>query len=292
MALTVALAAPSCSNPDNETPGGGFAISATDLNPSPAPSGSHPDADPWTVEVAHVDPDAEEITVHRQLPPGAEIEPVPVGLSSRPGQSPDPEERSDAQGSELTPIPSPGLSWGSALVGDNWVFDNPTVIGSPLAFLVVENRGEWLKVMAPVRPNHQEGWIRADQVTITRHRWHLTVNVTTNHLQVWNGDELVRETGIVDGKPSTPTPLGRFYVNEMQEKYPSSPYGSFIISTNGFSDTLERFGGEVPIFAIHGTPYEESIGSDISNGCIRIPNPTIEWMAENLPVGTPVDVVS
>ncbi len=296
IALVLLSGTLACSGePGGGTPGEGFAIPATELVPPPIAAGGHPDPDPWTVEVARVEPDTEEITVHRRLPTGAVLEPV-VLHSSRGGSGPDlalsPGENAESQGSGLTPIPSPGLSWGSALVDGNWVFDNPTLIGSPLVFLVVENRGEWLKVRAPVRPNHQEGWIRADEVTITRHRWHVTVDVTDNQLQVWNGDELIRETGTVDGKPSTPTPLGRFYINEMQEKYPASAYGSFILSTNGFSDTLERFGGEVPIFAIHGTAYEGSIGSDISNGCIRIPNPVIEWMAATLPVGTPVDVIS
>jgi hypothetical protein len=191
----------------------------------------------------------------------------------------------------LSPIPSPALSWGSAEIGGHWMFDNPTKIGNPLVFLVVGSKDDWLEVQVPARPNQQTGWIHRDDVTVEHHRWHAEVNATTNRLRVWEGDELKVDTAVVAGTEYTPTPVGRFYINERQQHYPTSAYGSWILSTNGFSNALERFGGEVPIFALHGTPYAESVGQDLSNGCIRIPNPIVEMLATEMPLGTPVDVV-
>ena len=41
-------------------------------------------------------------------------------------------------------------------------------------------------------------------------------------------------------------------------------------------------------YLLHGTPYTESIGRPSSHGCIRLGDDDIEWLYENVPVGTPV----
>jgi hypothetical protein len=261
----------------------------------------HPPANRWIVEVAWVNSDLDEITIRSEAPdsvrvadpdrPKSSAHPDSVTLAEVP--APDlASQEATAAALPLTPIPSPGLSWGSTAVGDTWVFENPTVIGSPLAFLVVEDAGDWLRVQFPSRPNHQTGWISADDVHIERHDWHAEVNITTNRLRVWKGDEVMVDTAVVAGTQYTATPLGRFYINEKQRTDSWSAYGSWILSTNGFSDVLERFSGDVPIFALHGTSAPWTVGQDLSNGCIRMPNEHVELLAEQMPIGTPVDIVA
>jgi lipoprotein-anchoring transpeptidase ErfK/SrfK len=41
-------------------------------------------------------------------------------------------------------------------------------------------------------------------------------------------------------------------------------------------------------YLFHGTPYANSIGSSVTHGCIRLNDDDIEWMYENVPVGTRV----
>ena len=41
-------------------------------------------------------------------------------------------------------------------------------------------------------------------------------------------------------------------------------------------------------YLFHGTPYANSIGSSVTHGCIRLADDDIEWMYENVPVGTRV----
>jgi hypothetical protein len=41
-------------------------------------------------------------------------------------------------------------------------------------------------------------------------------------------------------------------------------------------------------YLFHGTPYANSIGSSVTHGCIRLQDDDIEWMYENVPVGTRV----
>jgi len=41
-------------------------------------------------------------------------------------------------------------------------------------------------------------------------------------------------------------------------------------------------------YLLHGTPHEETIGTAATHGCIRLKGDDIEWLFENVPVGTKV----
>lgn len=41
---------------------------------------------------------------------------------------------------------------------------------------------------------------------------------------------------------------------------------------------------------IHGTNQPETIGRDVSHGCIRVHNDVIRGLARLLPLGTPVEI--
>lgn len=255
--------------------GGGFRLSADQLQREVE---VEPATD-WTVEIATAKPDVAAVTAFAAPPPELGIDDAPPDPTTLPG-------------AQLSAIPGPEPNATSAQVLGGWSFNNPTYFDNALVFLVTENHGDWLKVKVPTRPNLQEGWIKASDVDLTTSQWHAELNVTTNTLKVWNGDELVVETGTVDGKTSSPTPLGEFYFNERIERYPSSAYGSWILSTNAYSDSLEVFDEGLPVYAVHGTPNESQIGSDISNGCTRVPNAVIERLAAEMPMGSPLTVVA
>jgi lipoprotein-anchoring transpeptidase ErfK/SrfK len=269
------LVAASCAQSASEI-GRGFAVSGDDLrNPPPV---TEPPED-WTVEVATAKPEVAVVEAFREPPQDSGVTQVPPDPSTLPG-------------AHLSPIPGTTPNVGSAQILGGWSFNNPTYFGNPLVFLVTEKHGPWLKVMVPTRPNQQEGWIPADKVDLSTTEWHAEINVTNNSLKVWNGEELVADTSIIDGKASSPTPLGRFYFNEKIERSPTSAYGSWIFSTNAYSDSLEVFDDGLPVFAVHGTNNPAQIPSDISNGCVRVPNEVIEMMAAQVPMGTPIVVVA
>jgi hypothetical protein len=281
----------SCAQTDDT--GHGFGLSADQLRRTPTTEAP----DPWLVEVATAKLQLTEIVAYRERPQDddktdaqALNAPAAVEVGDLAAAVAGGTEELAAPGG-LTPIPSPDLSWDSTAIDGGWSFQNPTRIGNPRVFAVTEERGDWLEVMVPTRPNQQTGWIRASDVTLSTHRWHVEIDVTANRLRAWEGDELKIETVTVDGKPTTPTPLGRYYFNEQQVNAASSVYGPYIVSTNGFSDTLERFSGEVPIFAVHGTNNPDAMGTDVSNGCVRVPNDIIQRIAYEVPLGTPVDIV-
>jgi hypothetical protein len=41
-------------------------------------------------------------------------------------------------------------------------------------------------------------------------------------------------------------------------------------------------------YQIHGTPYANSIGASVTHGCVRLHDDDIEWLYDNVPVGTKV----
>lgn len=41
-------------------------------------------------------------------------------------------------------------------------------------------------------------------------------------------------------------------------------------------------------YQLHGTPYTRSIGSSVTHGCVRMSDADIEWLYENVPLGTKV----
>ncbi len=171
---------------------------------------------------------------------------------------------------------------------------NPTYFGNQLVLMITDRTddGRWLKVQIPVRPNGTEAWIPAADADIDSHRFRAEINVSNRAVSVWDGEELVVETEAVVGKTTTPTPIGRFFVNDLIEKWDGSAYGPYILSLSGFSEALETFGGGVPVIAIHGTNRPDLMGGAHSNGCIRIPNEVIRVLAETVPMGTPVDIVA
>ena len=41
-------------------------------------------------------------------------------------------------------------------------------------------------------------------------------------------------------------------------------------------------------YQLHGTPFANSIGTSATHGCVRLPDEDIEWLYENVPIGTKV----
>lgn len=189
-------------------------------------------------------------------------------------------------------IPRPGLNEaGVKETAEGFEFTNPTYYKNPLVVVVLENQGEWMKVLITARPNHTTGWIKADDVTIAATDYRMELDLSTYHLKVFKGAELFIESDVVIGKDSTPTPLGRFFVTEkIKNQSDRGVYGAWILPTNGYSEVLDTFDGGLPQVAFHGTNQPELIGTKASNGCVRLPNDVVSKIAEAIPAGTPIDI--
>ena len=150
---------------------------------------------------------------------------------------------------------------------------------------------EWLKVQLPVRPNGQEAWIPTVDYEVSWTSVRAEVNLTERAVVVYDGEEVIAETQAVIGVEATPTPLGTFFVAAKKVNTEDEYYlGPTALVLSGYSEALETFSGGLPVIAIHGTHRPEQVGQARSNGCVRVPNDVIEFLAEHLPLGAPVHV--
>src|SRR5439155_10204022 len=107
-------------------------------------------------------------------------------------------------------------------------------------------------------------------------------------LSFYRGGREVFETSVAVGSPSTPTPIGRYYVNQLlQPESSGGPYGPAAIGVSAFSNVLTGWAQGGPI-GIHGTNEPWSIGRAVSNGCIRVRNPVLRRLFAAARAGTPV----
>ncbi len=168
---------------------------------------------------------------------------------------------------------------------------NPTY-GTTRVLLVKEDKGDWLNVYLPVRPNGSTGWIRRADVTVTSHAWRIVVEMGEHRLTAYEGKDIYLQAPVGVGHDTTPTPGGLFYTTELIQVVPSqrSSYGPYAYGLSGFSEVWYDFGGGDGQFGIHGTGDPSSVGRDVSNGCIRMTNDAITKLAEKLPLGVPVEI--
>ncbi len=166
-------------------------------------------------------------------------------------------------------------------------------LGGPAArvFLVRERRGGWLRVLLPVRPNGASGWIRARRVVLRTNPYRVDVHLRAHRLVVHRGAAVVLRTPIGVGRAVTPTPRGLAFVTRaLRQPDPRGDYGPWALGLSVYSPVLTSFGGGPGEVGIHGTNAPAGIGSDVSHGCIRLPNAAIRRLAHTLPLGTPVRI--
>ena len=118
-------------------------------------------------------------------------------------------------------------------------------------------------------------------------------------LLYYNGTKLKRSFRIATGQSSYPTPIGNFEIVNMQRNpWWVPPQGSEwaadaepIPPGPGNPLGTRWMGISAPYVGIHGTPDAASIGYSASHGCIRMLIPQVEWLFEQVGVGTPVFIV-
>jgi hypothetical protein len=165
-----------------------------------------------------------------------------------------------------------------------------TVFGVLGAVVGRSCRPTWYRVQLPMRPNGSTGYVHAFAVWVEKVRTRIEVDVSRRRLTFYLRGRAIVIARTAVGASATPTPIGRFYVN--QKLIPSSPYGPFgpgAIGISAFSNVLTGWTQGGPV-AIHGTNAPWSIGRAVSNGCIRVPNPVLRRLFRNAPTGTPVIV--
>ena len=168
--------------------------------------------------------------------------------------------------------------------------DYPTVFTVRGRVVGRDCAARWYRVQLPLRPNGVEGWVRAGAVALQPVRTRIEVDLSRRRVTVFHAGRRVLSTPAAIGSPATPTPIGRFYVN--QRLVPTDPAGAFgpdAIGVSAFSPVLTGWAQGGPI-AIHGTNEPWSIGKAVSNGCVRVPNGVVARIFRLALAGTPVTI--
>jgi lipoprotein-anchoring transpeptidase ErfK/SrfK len=173
-------------------------------------------------------------------------------------------------------------------------FGLKNVNGAPTVFGVLGERVDtrchatWLHVQLPMRPNGATGWVRAAAVQTVRLHTRIVVDLSERRVRFYKHGHLVLSSPAAIGSATTPTPLGRYYVNQrLVPTDKSGPFGPGAVGVSAFSPVLTGWAQGGPI-AIHGTNQPWSIGHSVSNGCIRLPNDMLKRLFASALAGTPV----
>jgi lipoprotein-anchoring transpeptidase ErfK/SrfK len=175
-----------------------------------------------------------------------------------------------------------------ARFGPKNVNDYPTLFAVRGRVLDASCSAAWYLVQLPLRPNGVTGYVPARRVWLASVPTRIEVDLSVRELRFFSGGRLLLRTPAAVGAPATPTPIGRFYVNQrFVAETPDGPFGPGALGVSAFSPVLTDWVQGGPI-AIHGTDDPGSIGQPVSNGCVRVPNATLRRLLRATPAGTPV----
>jgi hypothetical protein len=164
----------------------------------------------------------------------------------------------------------------------------PTVLGVRAERLDRRCRTRWYRVQLPLRPNGITGWVRARDVEVAPVTTRIEVDLSARSVTLFDRGRRVLSTTAAIGSSATPTPTGRYYINQrLIPTDTSGPFGPGALGISAFSPVLTGWAQGGPI-AIHGTNRPELIGQAVSNGCIRVRNDVLRRLFARSLAGTPV----
>jgi hypothetical protein len=149
----------------------------------------------------------------------------------------------------------------------------------------------WLQVMLPGRPNSSTGWVLQKGTRETVTGWHIVVDLQARRVRVYRDGHSLKTFQAVVGKPTTPTPTGKFFVEETLQMPAGEPGGPFALALSARSNVLQEFEGGPGQIGIHGRDNLGGVlGNAESHGCVRLDTASIDWLAARIGAGTPVTI--
>ncbi|MFA5524869.1 MAG: L,D-transpeptidase [Tissierellales bacterium] len=120
-------------------------------------------------------------------------------------------------------------------------------------------------------------------------QYKIEIDIISRSLYFYEDDNIVKEYPVAVGKASTQTPIGKYKVtNKVVNPYyakkkigggsPQNPLGS-------------RWMGFKPSYGVHGNSNPSSIGTFVSEGCIRMYDKDVKELYEKITIGTPVNIM-
>jgi lipoprotein-anchoring transpeptidase ErfK/SrfK len=149
----------------------------------------------------------------------------------------------------------------------------------------------WLHVMLPGRPNGSTGWISQRATVSSQTGWHIVVDTSSRRVTVYRRSRPGRVFKAVVGKASTPTPLGKFFVEEAIQLPPTATGAPYALALSARSTVLQEFDGGPGQIALHGLRNVGGrLGTAVSHGCVRLDNGAMRWLVARVGPGVPVTI--
>lgn len=151
----------------------------------------------------------------------------------------------------------------------------------------------WLKVRLPGRPNNGTGWIRKSRTRQSATSWHIVADLSERRVTVYRRGRVVRAFSAVIGTAATPTPRGRYFVEENVLLTGGQVGGPYALALSARSYVLQEFAGGPGQIAIHGVwNVGGTMGTAASHGCVRLDTTSIRFLGERIGPGVPVTIVA
>jgi hypothetical protein len=158
-----------------------------------------------------------------------------------------------------------------------------------LRSLIDDNGSRWVQVRLPMRPNGRKGWVKRSALgpfhvvrkALVISRRALRATLYAKGRRIWSAP-----VGV--GRPSLPTPAGRFYAREKLRSLDPF-YGPIAIGTSAYSTLTDWPGGGV--VGLHGTSLPWLVPGRPSHGCVRLRNEDIVRLARLMSLGTPIRII-
>lgn len=148
---------------------------------------------------------------------------------------------------------------------------SPTYFGNALTLAVTQGapNDEWAEVLLPVRPQGTTGWVETDQFEWRFHDKTVHVFLEDTTLLVANALGPIWEAPVVIGRPATPVPTGKTYVDEVLTD--AGPIrGPYLFSLAMFSEATNSIAGGLPKISIHGSRNPHYLGTAQNGGATQL----------------------
>jgi len=149
----------------------------------------------------------------------------------------------------------------------------------------------WLRVMLPGRPNSHTGWVWSRRSHAAATSYRIFVDTSERRVTVLYSGHVVRRFRAVVGKRSTPTPRGKFFVEETVRLSSNLVGAPYALALSARSNVLAQFDGGPGQIALHGLGNVGGVlGTAASHGCVRLDYRSIRWLARRIGPGVPVTI--
>lgn len=131
------------------------------------------------------------------------------------------------------------------------------------------------------------------QFKVWKGKFSVLVDKSQNMLMLKSDNEVIKSYIVATGRNNS-TPVGVFkIVNKLIDPPWFKPGASQAILPNTPENILGSrwMGFDLPSYGIHGTTDPKSLGSQVTDGCVRMKNEDVEELYSFLPQGTEVTIV-